>query len=60
MTVLNNHSVSDNIRLSNEAQPATLPAPVESIPDDPNESFGVHREIIEQIEEIGRRYADSE
>jgi len=36
--------------------PETLPEPVETIPSNPNDPFGVDRKIIEEIEEIGRRY----
>ena len=38
-----------------ETQPATRP--VETIPANPNDPFGVHRQLIEEIEEIGRKYA---
>ena len=41
-----------------ETQPQTSPLPVEAIPDNPNDPFGVDRKIIEEIEEIGRRYAE--
>ena len=41
-----------------EAEPQTLPQPVETIPDNPNDPFGVDRKIIEEIEEIGRRYVE--
>jgi len=40
-----------------ERRPATRPVPVETIPDNPNDPFGVGQEIIEEIEEIGRKYA---
>ena len=39
-----------------EPRPET--APVETIPDNPNDPFGVDRKIIEEIEEIGRRHAN--
>jgi len=41
-----------------ETQPATRPKPVETIPADPNDPAGVEHTIIEEIEEIGRRYAE--
>ena len=37
-------------------RPATEPAPIETLPADPNDPCGVRREIIEEIEEIGRRH----
>ncbi len=40
-----------------EPQPATRPIPLEKIPENPDDPFGVRREIIEEIEEIGRRHA---
>lgn len=42
-----------------ETQPATTPIPKEAMPDDPNDPFGVDREIIEEIEKIGRRHAEA-
>lgn len=39
-----------------ETRPAVQPVPVETLPDNPNDPFGVERTIIEQIEEIGRRH----
>ena len=39
-----------------ETRPETQPMPVETIPDNPNDPFGVDRKIIEEIEEIGRRH----
>jgi hypothetical protein len=39
-----------------ETKPETRP--VETIPANPNDPFGVHRQIIEEIEELGRRYAE--
>lgn len=39
-----------------ETRPATEPIPAETLPANPNDPFGVRREIIEEIEEIGRRY----
>ena len=39
-----------------ETLPETQPKPVETIPDNPNDPFGVDRKIIEELEEIGRRY----
>ena len=41
-----------------ETRPETQPMPVETIPDNPNDPFGVDRKIIEEIEEIGRRYVE--
>jgi hypothetical protein len=41
-----------------ETMPETAPAPVERIPENPNDPFGVDRKIIEEIEEIGRRHAE--
>ena len=41
-----------------ETQPATKTAPAETIPDNPNDPFGVHRQIIEEIEELGRKHAE--
>ncbi len=41
-----------------ETLPETQPAPVETIPDNPHDPFGVDRKIIEEIEEIGRRYVE--
>lgn len=41
-----------------ETQPETQPAPVETIPANPNDPFGVNPRIIEEIEEIGRRYTE--
>jgi hypothetical protein len=40
-----------------ETRPATRPKPVETIPANPNDPFHVDRKIIEEIEEIGRKYA---
>ena len=40
-----------------ETRPETRPIPVETMPDNPDDSLGVRREIIEEIEEIGRKYA---
>lgn len=39
-----------------ETQPKTEPIPAETLPDNPNDPFGVDTKIIEEIEEIGRRY----
>jgi hypothetical protein len=39
-----------------ETQPETKPIPVETMPDNPNDPLGVRPEIIEEIEEIGRKY----
>ncbi len=39
-----------------ETRPATKPAPVETIPANPNDPFGVDPKLIEEIEEIGQRY----
>ena len=39
-----------------ETRPATEPIPAETLPDDPNDGFGVGHQIIEEIEKIGRRY----
>ena len=39
-----------------ETRPETQPIPVETMPTNPNDPFGVDRKIIEEIEEIGRRY----
>jgi hypothetical protein len=39
-----------------EPRPATRPAPVETIPANPNDPNGVSPAIIEEIEEIGRKY----
>jgi hypothetical protein len=39
-----------------ETRPATRPIPKEALPANPNEPFGVVPEIIEEIEQIGRRY----
>jgi len=41
-----------------ETRPETQPMPVETIPENPNDPFGVDHKIIEEIEEIGRRYAE--
>ena len=40
-----------------ETVPETKPIPVEAIPENPDDPFGVDRKIIEEIEEIGKRYA---
>jgi hypothetical protein len=40
-----------------ETRPATKPTP-ETIPANPNDPFGVDHKIIEEIEEIGRKYAE--
>jgi hypothetical protein len=39
-----------------QTRPAVQPIPVETLPANPNDPFGVRREIIEEIEKIGRRY----
>lgn len=39
-----------------ETQPSTRPIPAEKMPDNPNDPFGVGPQIIEEIEEIGRKY----
>jgi len=41
-----------------ETRPAIKPVPKESIPDNPNDPFGVVPSIIEEIEEIGRKYIE--
>ena len=41
-----------------ETRPAIRPIPMETIPANPNDPNGVRREIIEEIEEIGRKYAE--
>ena len=40
-----------------ETRPVTQPIPVETFPNNPNDPLGVRREIIEEIEKIGRKYA---
>ena len=40
-----------------ETAPAVQPIPLETMPENPNDPFGVRRELIEEIEEIGRRHA---
>ena len=40
-----------------ETRPALEPIPLETLPDNPNDPFGVDRKLIEEIEEIGRKYA---
>jgi hypothetical protein len=40
-----------------ETRPETKTAPVETMPANPNDPFGVDRKLIEEIEEIGRRYS---
>jgi len=54
MLTLNNNAPAVETRP--ETMPETLPEPVETIPSNPNDPFGVDRKIIEEIEEIGRRY----
>ena len=39
-----------------QTRPATEPIPVETLPDNPNDPYGVGHKIIEEIEEIGRRH----
>lgn len=41
-----------------ETRPAVKPIPAETFPDDPNDPFGVDHELIEEIEEIGRKYSE--
>lgn len=43
-----------------ETRPITEPIPLETMPDDPNDPLGVDHTIIEEIEEIGRRYEPQE
>jgi hypothetical protein len=43
-----------------ETRPEIKPGPMETIPANPNEPFGVHHKIIEEIEELGRKYAESD
>jgi hypothetical protein len=40
-----------------ETRPSTQPIRREAFPDDPDDPYGVRPEIIEEIEEIGRKYA---
>ena len=41
-----------------EQQPTTIPIPAETIPDNPNAPFGVQQQIIDDIDDIGRKYAE--
>jgi hypothetical protein len=41
-----------------EPRPATRPVPKETMPENPNDPFGVGPAIIEEIEEIGRKYTE--
>jgi len=41
-----------------ETRPATKPSPREALPDNPDDPLGVDHKIIEEIEEIGRRYIE--
>jgi hypothetical protein len=50
-------STQTNAAPAVETRPAARPAPAESIPANPDDPCGVDNEIIEEIEEIGRRYA---
>ncbi len=55
--VRNKMPVLTNVAPLVETRPATRPKPVETIPANPNDPFHVDRKIIEEIEEIGRKYA---
>ena len=50
-------SIQKNAATVIETRPQIIPIPVETMPDNPNDPSGVRREIIEEIEEIGRKYA---
>ncbi len=39
-----------------EPLPAARPIPVETLPANPNDPYGVTPNIIEEIEKIGRKY----
>jgi hypothetical protein len=41
-----------------ETRPATKPITKETLPANPNDPLGVPQTIIEEIEEIGRKYAE--
>ena len=51
-------SILKNAAPAVETAPATRTVPAENIPANPNDPFGVHRHIIEEIEELGRKYAE--
>lgn len=41
-----------------ETRPAVKPIPKETMPANPDDPFGVGPAIIEEIEEIGRKYVE--
>jgi hypothetical protein len=49
-------STLQNAAAAPATQPAVRPIPKETVPANPNEPFGVGPKIIEEIEEIGRKY----
>ena len=52
-------SIPSNVAPAVEQRPAVQPIPLETLPNNPDDPCGVRPEIIEEIEEIGRKHAGS-